>query len=198
MSNCEKLVRGIGVKGDKYPSSISRKHVKEYKLWESMLDRCTEKWKIKSPTYAGVTCSENFKSYSFFYEWCQEQVGFGNIDSKGIFWHLDKDILVRGNKIYSEDNCVFIPQRINNLLLKVDKARGKDLLGVFYREDKGKFMCSCSPKGYLGLFNTSQEAFVEYKNYKEALIKSVANEYKDQLDQRVYQALINYTVEITD
>ena len=198
MSNCEKLVRGIGVKGNKYPSSISRKHVKEYKLWESMLDRCTDKWKIKSPTYAGVTCSENFKSYSFFYEWCQEQVGFGNIDSKGIFWHLDKDILVRGNKIYSEDNCVFIPQRINNLLLKVDKARGKDLLGVFYREDKGKFMCSCSPKGYLGLFNTSQEAFVAYKNYKEALIKSVANEYKEQLDQRVYQALINYTVEITD
>ena len=198
MSNCEKLVRGIGVKGNKYPSSISRKHVKEYKLWESMLDRCTDKWKIKSPTYAGVTCSENFKSYSFFYEWCQEQVGFGNIDSKGIFWHLDKDILVKGNKVYSEDNCVFIPQRINNLLLKVDKARGKDLLGVFYREDKGKFMCSCSPKGYLGLFNTSQEAFVAYKNYKEALIKSVANEYKDRLDQRVYQALINYTVEITD
>lgn len=198
MSNCEKLVRGIGVKGNKYPSSISRKHVKEYKLWESMLDRCTDKWKIKSPTYAGVTCSENFKSYSFFYEWCQEQVGFGNIDSKGIFWHLDKDILVKGNKVYSEDNCVFIPQRINNLLLKVDKARGKDLLGVFYREDKGKFMCSCSPKGYLGLFNNSQEAFVAYKNYKEALIKSVANEYKDRLDQRVYQALINYTVEITD
>ena len=163
-----------------------------------MLDRCTDKWKIKSPTYAGVTCSENFKSYSFFYEWCQEQVGFGNIDSKGIFWHLDKDILVKGNKVYSEDNCVFIPQRINNLLLKVDKARGKDLLGVFYREDKGKFMCSCSPKGYLGLFNNSQEAFVAYKNYKEALIKSVANEYKDRLDQRVYQALINYTVEITD
>ena len=198
MSNCEKLVRGIGVKGNKYPSSISREHVKEYKLWESMLDRCTDKWKIKSPTYAGVTCSENFKSYSFFYEWCQEQVGFGNIDSKGIFWHLDKDILVKGNKVYSEDNCVFIPQRINNLLLKVDKARGKDLLGVFYREDKGKFMCSCSPKGYLGLFNNSQEAFVAYKNYKEALIKSVANEYKDRLDQRVYQALINYTVEITD
>lgn len=198
MSERGKLVRGIGVKGDKYPASISNKPLKEYRLWESMLDRCTDKWKIKSPTYVGTTCSENFKNYTFFYEWCQEQIGFGNTDELGICWHLDKDILIKGNKLYSENTCVFIPQRINNLLLKKDKARGKDLLGVFYREDKGKFMCSCSPKGYLGLFDTSQEAFMVYKNYKEVLIKSVAEEYAHQLDQRVYKALMDYSVKIDD
>ena len=198
MSNCEKLVRGTGVKGNKYPSSISRKHVKEYKLWESMLDRCTDKWKIKSPTYAGVTCSENFKSYTFFYEWCQEQVGFGNIDSKGIFWHLDKDILVRGNKLYSEDTCVFIPQRINNLILKVDKRRGDYPLGVFFREDRNKFMASCKPKGYLGLFETEEDAFQAYKQYKESFIRSVAFEYERQIDVRAYKSLIDYKVEFDD
>ena len=198
MSNCEKLVRGIGVKGNKYPSSISRKHVKEYKLWESMLDRCTDRWKIKSPTYAGVTCSENFKSYSFFYEWCQEQVGFGNVDENNIYWHLDKDLLARGNKLYSEDTCVFIPQRINNLILKVDKRRGDYPLGVFFREDRNKFMASCKPKGYLGLFETEEDAFLVYKKYKESFIRSVAFEYEQLIDTRAYKSLIDYRVEFDD
>ena len=193
-----RLVRGIGVKGNKYFSSVDNKPIKEYRLWESMLDRCTDKWKIKSPTYADVYCSENFKSYTFFYEWCQTQVGFGNIDSNNRYWHLDKDLLIKGNRVYSEDTCVFIPQRLNNLLLKSDKRRGECPLGVFYREDKGKFMGSCEPKGYLGLFNTEQEAFLAYKTYKEALIKDIAIEYEQHLDFRVYKSLIEYRVEFGD
>lgn len=193
-----RLVRGIGVKGNKYFSSVDNKPVKEYRLWESMLDRCTEKHWSTHPTYTGTTCSENFKSYTFFYEWCQEQIGFGNIDSNNRYWHLDKDLLVKGNKLYSEDTCVFIPAKLNNLILKGDKRRGDYSIGVFYRADRGKFMCSCDPKGYIGLFATEYDAFLAYKKYKESFIKAVAIEYKQQLDARAYKSLIDYSVEFDD
>ena len=50
----------------------------------------------------------------------------------------------------------------------------------------------------LGVYNTPGEAFLAYKQAKEAYIKEVANKWKDQIDPRAYNALINYQVEITD
>ena len=87
-------VYGIGVLGAKYPSREGDRNTKEYMLWCSMLQRCySTTLKKKRPTYEGCEVSENFKSYEYFYEWCQNQVGFNN---EG--WHLDKDLLMKGNK----------------------------------------------------------------------------------------------------
>jgi len=201
MRNTNKLVRGIGVKGMDYPVQSNGKEAKEYALWSSMLTRCTEKLWVRRPTYTGTTCSENFKNYSFFYEWCQEQVGFKNKDEYGESWHLDKDLLVKSNKLYSEDTCVFVPQEINTLIVRRNNHRGKHRIGVYLDKDVVSYVSQCSLKGkrvYLGRYRTGEDAFRAYKTYKENLIKQVANEYKSQLDLRVYQALINYTVEITD
>ena len=51
---------------------------------------------------------------------------------------------------------------------------------------------------HLGFFNTEIEAFNAYKVAKEAFVKEQANKYKSQIDPRAYEALMNYTVEITD
>jgi len=203
MINSNKLVYGIGVKGMEYPTSDVGKHRKEYATWKSMLFRCTEKYWQKMPTYNGVSCSENFKSYTFFYEWCQTQVGFGNKDENGKSWHLDKDLLVKGNKHYSGDTCVFVPQRINSLLVKAKACRGEFPIGTSWDATNKVFksVCNNGRKGKsknLGCFNTPQEAFLAYKTYKEALIKEVANEYKEMLDSRVYEALMNYEVNEND
>ncbi len=197
-----KPIYGIGTNSGEYPASIGNKPTKEYALWTGMLFRCTSSHTLNRPTYLGVTCSENFKSYSYFYKWCQSQVGFGNIDEKGKSWHLDKDILVKGNKFYSEDTCVFVPSRVNCLFVKKDSNRGEYPIGiskgtgkwdlrVYYRDGSGNHK-------HLGYFNNLMEAFKTYKTFKEALIKQVASEYKEQLDERTYEALIKYEVEITD
>ena len=47
-------------------------------------------------------------------------------------------------------------------------------------------------------FDTPEEAFYVYKEAKEAYIKEVANKWKDQIDPKVYDALMKYQVEITD
>lgn len=194
-----KLVHGVGIKGMDYSSSVDGELTIEYVTWRSMLLRCTKKFQKDNLSYAGITCSENFKSYSFFYEWCQEQIGFGNKDNNGKKWCLDKDILVKGNKLYSEDTCVFVPERINNLLGSSKAIRGDYLIGVCFDKTANSFKAQCktgkgTPKN-LGRFNTEQEAFQAYKTFKEALIKNTAEAYKNQIDCRVYWALINYEVD---
>ena len=176
--------------------------LKEYSLWADMLLRCTNKVLRKRPTYEGVTCSENFKSYTFFYEWCNQQKGFNEKDKNSRKWSLDKDLLIRGNKCYSEDVCVFVPNRVNNLVTKRNASRGDWPIGVYWCKNRKKFRSKCNngsgKQKCLGYFNTPQEAFQAYKTYKEALIKEVANEYKEQLDSRVYEALMNYEVNEND
>ena len=191
-------VYGIGVLGTKYPSTINGVITKEYNLWQNMLRRCySDAYKKKHPTYEGCEVSDKFKSYEYFYEWCHNQIGF---DNEG--WHLDKDLLVKGNKVYSEDSCIFIPKEINLLLTKSTASRGEHLIGVYWSKTNKAFRARVNKnKGaseHLGYFNTELEAFNAYKEAKESFIKEQANKYKSQIDPRAYSALMNYTVEITD
>ena len=191
-------VYGIGVLGTKYPSKINGVLTKEYDLWRSMLKRCySDAYKKKNPTYIDCEVSNKFKSYEYFYEWCHSQIGFGN---EG--WQLDKDLLVKGNKIYSENTCVFIPKEINSLLVKREALRGKHLIGVNWCKTNKAFKARvCKNKGkseHLGYFNTELEAYNAYKKAKESFVKEQANVWKSQIDPRAYNALMNYTVEITD
>ena len=191
-------VYGVGIAGAKYPSTINGVLTKEYTLWCSMLKRCySDGFKKQRPTYEGCEVSESFKSYEYFYEWCHIQIGFSNKD-----WQLDKDLLAKGNKIYSEDFCVFIPSDINLLLTKRTASRGKHLIGVCWHNTNKAFMAQVGKnKGkqeHLGFFKTELEAFNAYKKAKEAFVKEQANKFKSQIDPRAYNALMNYTVEITD
>ena len=191
-------VCGVGISGAKYPTGEGGVNTKEYVLWIHMLQRCySDGFKNKHPTYEGCEVSENFKSYEYFYEWCNKQIGFSN---KG--WHLDKDLLVKGNKVYSEYTCVFIPREINSLLTKRDNNRGEYLIGVSWKKANKTFVATVSKgKGkreHLGLFNTELEAFNAYKTAKESFIKEQANEWKSQIDDRAYEALMNYQVNIDD
>jgi len=176
--------------------------LKEYDLWVSMLSRCLKKYWDKHPTYIGVGCSDNFKSYSYFYEWCNSQVGFNNKDDKNRVWQLDKDILVKGGKIYSEDVCVFVPQNLNKLLTRRDASRGDTPIGVARNTKGDRFTAQCNDGNgnlkHLGAYLTTKEAFQAYKTFKEQLIKDVAEKHKNILDSRVYLALIDYEVSLDD
>ena len=110
---------------------------------------------------------------------------------------LDKDILVKGNRVYNEDVCVFVPQEVNLLFTKRDKSRGEYPIGVSFHKSRGMLTATLNNK-YLGYFNTAEQAFQVYKTAKEAYIKEVANKWKDKIDPKVYEALMNYEVHIDD
>lgn len=162
-----------------------------------MNERCySEKYHHKYPSYIGCEISDNFKNFDYFYEWCCTQIGFGNKD-----WHLDKDILVKGNKLYSEETCCFVPQEINALIVLQKSTRGSLPIGVRYNKMFNLYYSSMRVFGLnkdLGMHTAPEEAFYAYKEGKEEHIKEVANKWKDQIDVRVYNALMNWTIEVTD
>ena len=191
-------IYGIGVVGTKYLTYECGVQTKEYTLWKNMLERCySDTYKKNHPTYKDCEVSENFKSFEYFYEWCHSQIGFSN---QG--WHLDKDLLTEGNKVYSENICVFIPSEINKVLVKREALRGEYLIGVSWHKKGKAFVATVNKnKGkreHLGSFTTEIEAFNAYKQAKESFIKEQANKWESQIDPRAYEALMNYEVEITD
>lgn len=185
------LIHGVGVytKGN-YSSRIDGKITKEYHTWWDMLRRCYNKeYQIKYPTYVGCCVSEKFLNFQHFAEWCHSQIGFTN---KG--WHLDKDVLVEGNREYSEDTCCFIPNELNALLNKNSSRRGKYKIGVSYDKHKGKFQALISKYGVthnIGRFYTEDEAHLAYTKEKALHIVDVVERYKGSIDSRVSKALLS-------
>ena len=165
-----------------------------------MLNRCfSEKLQTRQPTYKGCNVSDNFLHYSFFYDWCQEQTGFGKVDEKGRYWELEKDLLFTGNKTYSETNCVFVPHEINLFFVDRGNARGDYPVGVSFHKASGKFKARCNVNGkrqYLGLFNTPEEAFAVYKPFKEALCKELALKWQSEIDSRLFNAMMSWCVRL--
>ena len=165
--------------------------------YKGVYERCySERYLEKHPTYRDCEVSENFKDFEYFYAWCLKQVGFENEN-----WALDKDILVKGNKIYSEDTCCFVPHELNILVNLQKTSRGNLPVGVCYHNLSDTYQARIKVDGKcvcLGYFHSSEIAFRAYKNAKEAYIKCKAEKWKDEIDPKVYEALVNWSVEITD
>lgn len=195
-------VCNIGIVGNKYTTSVNGKLVKEYITWVSMLRRCYD-LKYKTRTYDGATCCEEWLLYENFYEWLHNQENFNKWLSEDRS-AIDKDILVKGNKCYSPDTCCLVPSNVNGLFIKRDLKRGKLPIGVIYYKPSNKYRAQCDDNTgkniHLKYCNTIEEAFKVYKNYKENLIKQVAQEEikKGTISKRCYDAMMNYEVEITD
>ena len=195
-------VYGVGILGTKYSPSINGVKTKEHELWQNMLQRCyNDSFKKQRPTYDGCEVSDNFKSFEYFYEWCHKQIGFDN-DGNGNPFQLDKDLLVKGNKVYNESTCVFLPKEINSVLTKSTASRGEHLIGVSWSKTNKAFVAMVNKnKGkqeWLGYFKTEIEAFDAYKTAKEIYIKELAEKWKGEIDERAYNALMKYEVNIDD
>lgn len=169
----------------------------EYYKWHGMLQRCyDEKFIKRNDTYTGCSVCEEWKYFTNFRDWFRD-INNGYITG----YHLDKDIIIKGNKIYSPDTCCFVPPEINVLFTKTNKLRGNLPIGVQHYGDRYRVLLQYNgyPK-YLGLFSTVEDAFNTYKNAKEDYIKEKADFYFKQnlITKKVYEALYNYKVEITD
>lgn len=196
-------VYGVGITGNKYPRSINCKITREYDTWIHILQRSFDnKCKERQPSYDVVSCCEEWLNFEYFYEWLHSQPNFDKWYN-GKRWAVDKDILNKGNKIYSPENCCLIPQNVNCLFLKRESQRGKYPIGVRYTNDGYLAVCRnpfLNKSVELGYYSTPEKAFQAYKTYKENIIKQVAEiEYsKGNITKQCYEAMMKYEVEITD
>ena len=191
-----KQIYGIATRLGIAPVGGRDKRAFEYTTWANMLKRCySEKELTINPSYEDKSVCKDWLLYENFYDWCI------SVRYKEKGWQLDKDLLVKGNKVYGPETCVFLPPRINGLILKCDKSRGDLPVGVHFDKNRLKYKATCQnefDKQSQKRFFTIEETFNWYKGEKERVIKAVADRYKDVIDPRAYEALINYTVEITD
>lgn len=197
----------VGITGNKHVACFTNKvKSEEYKLWTSMITRCysgvnqyTESFYHR---YQDVEVCKEWLLFDNFYDWVHSQNNFEQlVNIKDL--QLDKDIIQKGNKIYSPETCCLVPRRVNVLFIKSDKARGNYPIGVTYKTRDKVFEVQCNVDGketYLGRVRDPIEGFYIYKNFKEKLIKQIAQkEYdKGNIIKKCYDAMMKYEVEITD
>jgi hypothetical protein len=197
----KKAIFDVGCIGvGKYTTHKNGKMTIQYKAWRSMLKRCyDEEHRHEHPTYKDCAICEEWHNFQNFAKWFNENY----YEVKGQRMEVDKDILHKGNKIYSPTNCIIVPNRVNSLFVKNDADRGEYPIGVYYNKRDDKIISCCkninNKTTYLGIYNTPEDAFyLGYKPFKEKLIKEVADLYKDYIPKQLYEAMMNWTVEIYD
>jgi hypothetical protein len=186
---------GLGYVGEgNYKSRDLKKQTPYYVKWFNIFERC---YSDVYPSYKNTEVCEEWYNFQNFAKWYEENWKSDYMNSK---WSLDKDILVKGNKIYSPETCCFIPQEINCLFPIKPKTINSNLpIGVKIKGNKYEAAIRKNNKDcYLGLFNTPEEAFQAYKVAKEQHIKELTKKWRHFLSKNVYNALINYKIEITD
>ena len=190
------VMYGVGYYGLLYTSS----NEESYNRWHWMMNRCySNAMHELQPEYEGCSvCKEwwNYSNYKIWYDEHRAEIKAFN-DSFEVY----KDILIKGNKVYSPETVCFAPKVVNSLFTNGKKNRGDYPLGVYYDKDKKKYVANMSFGGRnikLGIFDTVNDAFNKYKNYKEDFIKKVAEQYRTKIADKVYQAMMNWKIEITD
>lgn len=190
-------VVGVGYYGvGKFSAKVSGVHTKEYADWISMLKRCYKSEEAKK-SYKDKSVTKEWHNFQIFAEWAVTQMNFGR---EG--WDLDKDLIVKNNKVYGPETCAYLPREVNSFIkrrnfnglpLGVDIAYNYDG-SPYYRtqaREDSKNIC-------LGRFYSVEEAFMSYKIHKEELAKKLALKWKNQIPELTFNALYNYTVDITD
>ena len=167
-----------------------------YLRWCDMIHRCyNEKFHQRCPQYKKCTVCKEWKNYSNFKVWYEKnKVSDESMD-------LDKDILFKRNAVYGPDTCCFVPHEINTLFTTCKASRGNYPIGAYKDSGSDKFISSVNFAGKnitIGSFDTPKEAFKAYKKYKEKFIKEIANRYKEKIPDKVYRAMMNWKIEITD
>ena len=191
-TNLEVKVYGVGIN-----DVIAKVQDTEYyNKWLLMLYRCyhpTQKEYSKS--YNEVFVCDEWLRLSNFKEWFENPEN-GYKDG----YQLDKDLLVKGNKIYSPQTCCFLPQEINSII-KLGNNRGKYPIGVIkIKQGRNKPYRADIKNRTIGYYATPEEAFFAYKKEKEKEVKAVALKYfqEGKITEKVYTALMNFNLEIND
>ena len=173
-----KLLYGVGLNDADYPVQIMRVNDEGkteristcpyYSRWYDILRRCYNKKSLrKRPTYEECYISEEWKTFSNFKEWMEKQEWEGK--------QLDKDLIIKDNREYSAETCIFVSGAVNTFISKAKRSKNGLLVGVSWHKRDKVFTAQChdiilGKLVHLGYHDTEEEAHQAYLRYKKGLI----------------------------
>ena len=186
-------VYGVGYLGvGKHEAVENGKITKAYSIWSGVLARCySEEAKEVFTSYIGCIISEEWKNFQNFAEWYKNQVGCQDD------YHIDKDILVKGNKVYSAETCCLVPPEINILFKEYKNKKSGLPVGVF-KHRNGRFKSVVKIDGkelFIGAYDTVEEARKAYLSVKSVYVKLKVMKYKGKISDVAYDRIYNYVWE---
>lgn len=148
-----------------------------YRCWCHMLTRCyDEKYHSSRETYTDCTVTASWLNFCNFETWFNENYIKG--------YHLDKDLIIQGNRVYHPQGCSFIPAYLNSLIIEGRSDSGDLIMGVSKRKKKGS-------QEYNGLYNVQyagkylarssclDTANNLYKEFKKLHFEELSDKYEE-------------------
>jgi len=177
----KKFVYGVGINDADYCvtkiNGNGRSVCEIYMKWADMMKRCySKKELLRRPSYLGCSVCSEWLLFSNFKKWIAGKEYKGK--------HLDKDLIVNGNKIYSPETCCLVDPNVNGFILDNHGMRGKYMIGVSWNNSNSGFHAQCSnwitgKREHLGYFRTETEAHAAWRKRKHELACQLADSQKD-------------------
>ena len=156
-----------------------------YQQWQNMLMRCYVKADRHRPYEDAKVCDEwlNFQTFAKWYDEHYYEV-YERL-------HIDKDIKVKDNNIYSPDTCMLVPQSINEVFKRNTKKKTDTDLPETIKRVGSEYKVEFRGKS-LGVYNTVEECFNKYNEVKKEYIKELVEKYNDIMPVDVKETLLNW------
>lgn len=184
MINSKRKLCRIGVNDADYQvKPRTGEKCKYHTVWSNLINRCySPSYQKLYPAYIDCTVADEWLTFSVFKEWMSDQ----NWESN----HLDKDLLVKDNRIYSPSTCIFVSRLVNNFMTEATASRGDYPIGV-YLNKSGSYIAQVKNwvtgyPHYLGSFSSQDGAHKAYLKQKAIYAHELASV---QGDERVATAL---------
>lgn len=182
------LIYGVGINDAPFITQISigkkRRGHPAYVMWKSMLDRCYSEQTKNNFTYYDCEVDNSWFSFMNFYSFWENNYKYG--------YELDKDILIKGNKIYSSEHCIMIPSWVNLIISVKRKINGLPI-GVSLNKNKQRYsadICLYGRKKNLGVYNSPIEANQAWFTVKLKYLNERKREL-DDIDSRLFTGLFH-------
>ncbi|EEQ57569.1 hypothetical protein CBFG_01279 [Clostridiales bacterium 1_7_47FAA] len=162
-----------------------------YRKWANMMQRCySEVTHRLKPYYKDCRVCEEWLNFSNFRDWYRDNT------IEGRKFDLDKDILIQGNNVYGPNTCSLVTHYANTIF----QRRGIET-NIVQNSVSGKFDASVYILGKtkkIGLFDSRDEAEKMLLSYRKELINKFARRNRNKVPHKVYEAMMNWKIEVTD